>query len=87
MMEGESKTVTWSATNAEDKAKTGTATFELYNQPEIKEIVNKYFSYEKMLHTFPNIKVTGKDGNIIWVCDILKDIQPYYFRVFEPKLR
>ena len=28
MMEGESKTVTWSATNAEDKAKTGTATFK-----------------------------------------------------------
>ena len=27
MMESESKTVTWSATNAEDKAKTGTATF------------------------------------------------------------
>ena len=27
MMEGESKTVTWSATNAEDMAKTGTATF------------------------------------------------------------
>ncbi|WP_418867730.1 alpha-amylase family glycosyl hydrolase [Segatella hominis] len=27
MMEGESKTVTWSATNAEDKATTGTATF------------------------------------------------------------
>ena len=27
MLEGESKTVTWSATNAEDKAKTGTATF------------------------------------------------------------
>ena len=27
MMEGESTTVTWSATNAEDKAKTGTATF------------------------------------------------------------
>ena len=27
MLEGESKTVNWSATNAEDKAKTGTATF------------------------------------------------------------
>ena len=34
MMEGESKTVTWSATNAEDKAKTGTATFN-----KIKEVV------------------------------------------------
>ena len=34
MMEGESKTVTWSATNAEAKAKTGTATFN-----KIKEVV------------------------------------------------
>jgi len=34
MMEGESKTVTWSATNAEDKAKTGSATFN-----KIKEVV------------------------------------------------
>lgn len=60
---------------------------ELYNKPDVKEFVDKHFSYEKMLHTFPNIKVTGKDGNIIWVCDILKDIQPYYFRVFTPKGR
>ena len=34
MMEGESKTVTWSATNAEDKPKTGSATFN-----KIKEVV------------------------------------------------
>ena len=34
MMEGESKTVTWSATNAEDKAKTGSATFN-----KMKEVV------------------------------------------------
>ena len=34
MMEGESKTVTWSATNAEDKTKTGSATFN-----KIKEVV------------------------------------------------
>ena len=41
---------------------------------------------EKMLKAFPNIKVTEKNGNIIWVCDILSDIQPYYFRVFTPKI-
>ena len=34
MMEGESKTVTWSATNAEDMVKTGSATFN-----KIKEVV------------------------------------------------
>ena len=58
---------------------------ELYEKPEIKEFVDKHFSNEKMLKTFPNIKVTEKNGNIIWICDILSDIQPYYFRVFTPK--
>ncbi len=57
----------------------------LYNNEDIKKIVDKYFSYEKMLHTFPNIKVTDKDGNIILVADILNYIQPYYVRVFTPK--
>ena len=59
---------------------------ELYEKPEIKEFVDKHFSNEKMLKTFPNIKVTEKNGNIIWICDILSDIQPYYFRVFTPKI-
>ncbi len=57
---------------------------ELYKNEDIKNFTLKYFSDEKMLKTFPNIKVTGKDGNVIWICDILKDIQPYYVRVFTP---
>ena len=40
-----------------------------------------------MLKTFPNIKVTKKDGNVIWICDILKNIQPYYVRVFTPQMK
>ena len=57
----------------------------IYNIPKIKQISDKYFSNEKMLKTFPNIKVTSKSGEIIHVRDILKDIQPYYVRVFTPK--
>ena len=57
---------------------------ELYKNENIKNFTLKYFSDEKMLKTFPNIKVTGKDGNVIWICDVLKDIQPYYVRVFTP---
>lgn len=59
---------------------------ELYENPEIKKIVDKFFNDEVMIKTFPNIKVTGKDGNTIWVCDILKDIQPYYIRFFTPRV-
>ena len=58
---------------------------QLYHQPRIKKFVDRHFSDEKMLKTFPNIKVTKKDGNIIWICDILKNIQPYYVRIFTPK--
>lgn len=57
---------------------------ELYKNEDIKNFTLKHFSDEKMLKTFPNIKLTGKDGNIIFVKDILKDIQPYYIKVFTP---
>lgn len=60
---------------------------ELYHHPEVKQIIDTYFSDEVMLKAFPNIKVTEKDGDIILVRDILKDIQPYYFRVFTPRIR
>ncbi len=57
---------------------------EIYKNEDIKNFTLKYFSDEKMLKTFPNIKLTGKDGNIIFVKDILSDIQPYYIEVFTP---
>lgn len=59
---------------------------KLYENEKVKSFVDKHFSNEKMLKTFPNIKVTKKDGNIIWIYDILKDIQPYYVRIFTPKV-
>lgn len=52
----------------------------------IKKIINTLFSDKKMLKTFPNIKLILEDGEIILVKDILTDIQPYYFKIFEPKL-
>ena len=57
---------------------------ELYKNENIKNFTLKYFSDEKMMKTFPNIKLTGEDGKVIWICDILTDIQPYYIRIFTP---
>lgn len=58
---------------------------ELYKNEDIRNFTLKHFSDEKMLKTYPNIKLTGKDGNIIFVRDILTDIQPYYLKVFTPR--
>ena len=49
------------------------------------EFTEKHFSNEKMLKTYPNLKMEDVDGNIIFVKDILKDIQPYYVKLFTPK--
>ena len=59
---------------------------ELYQKPEIKKVVDKYWNDKVMLKTFPNLKVMAKDGTMIYVSDVLKDIQPYYVRIFTPRV-
>ena len=52
------------------------------NEKGMKEFVDKVFSDKKMLKTFPNLKLTLKDGKILLVKDVLVDIKPYYFKIF-----
>ena len=59
---------------------------ELYKNPKVKETVDTLFNDEVMIKAFPNIKVTDKKGNTIWVCDIFKNIQPYYIKFFTPRI-
>lgn len=43
-----------------------------------KEFILKYFNDEKMIKTFPNIKIEDVDGNILFYRKYVKDIKPYY---------
>lgn len=56
-----------------------------YDNEFMVYMADNIFTDEKIVKTFPNIKLLDKEGNIIWVKDILKDIQPYYIRVFDIK--
>ena len=68
----------------------------VYNQEEIKEkydkiknnekldnIINFLWSNEKMIKTFPNIKIKDKDFNTIYLNSLLPEIKPYYLKVFN----
>lgn len=57
-----------------------------YNNPKVNEFVNKYFSNEVILKTFPNLKVTKQNGEVLYVCDIFPDIQEEYVRIFTPRI-
>ena len=43
------------------------------------EIIYKFFNNEKMIKTFPNIKIKDIDGNILYFDCYVGDIKPYYY--------
>ena len=59
---------------------------EQYKNMPMKSLVDKIFSNKEMLKTFPNLKITNKDGNVVLIRDILSDINPYYLKVFTQKV-
>ena len=44
-----------------------------------KEFILKYFNDEKMIKTFPNIKIEDANGNILFYRAYVKDIKQYYY--------
>ena len=52
----------------------------IYSNENQKNIIYKYFGNEKMIKTFPRLKVEDTNGNIIFFSDLLPDIKPYYFK-------
>lgn len=52
----------------------------LYDQTCKNELINKLWDNEKMVKTFPNMKIKDKNDNIIYLRDLLPDIQPYYWK-------
>lgn len=59
---------------------------EIMDTKIVKDLSATIFSDEKILKTFPNIKYEDENGKIVWIKDILTDIQPYYFK-FSNKFR
>lgn len=49
------------------------------NDQKQKDFIYKFFDNEKMIKTFPNIKIEDVNGNILFFRDYVKDIKPYYY--------
>lgn len=58
---------------------------EIYGNEKLANFIYKFWGDRKMIRTFPNVKVEDVDGNIIYIDSLLKDIQPYYLKVHEPR--
>lgn len=54
----------------------------IYGNEKLSDFIYTFWGDKKMIKTFPNLKTTDKDGNIIYM-DSLLDIQPYYMQIYD----
>lgn len=54
------------------------------NKSEFRtKLRNTLFSNEKMIKTYPNLKVQQVDGSIVYLKDLCPYVKPYYFKFIE----
>ena len=58
---------------------------KINNNENLSKFINTFWGNKKMLKTFPNLKTTDKDGNIVYIESLYPEIQPYYLLVHEKK--
>lgn len=59
---------------------------DLYNKNQtVKDIVDIYFNDEMMIKSFPHLRYSDSNGNIVYLDSFFPEIQTYYIRLFTPK--
>ena len=67
--------------NIKYKEETINAYNRIYSDSQTSNFIYKFFGDKKMIRTFPNLKIMGADGNMIYFDSLLPDIQPYYYKM------
>ena len=55
----------------------------LYGNEKRANFIYKHFGDEKMIKTFPNLKIRDVDENMLYLNQYVGNIQPYYWKFFE----
>lgn len=56
---------------------------KIYSNEKLSNFIHKYFGNEKMIKTFPNLKLQDNNGNIVYFDSLLPDIQTYYLKISD----
>ena len=67
----------------EDFARREEVHLKLQEKDSLLNFINTYWNDEKMIKTFPNMKIEDVDGNVIYLDSLLPEILPYYRKIFE----
>jgi len=53
---------------------------KINERPFASKLISTLFNNEKMIKTYPNLKVEQLDGSIVYFKDLCPDIKPYYLK-------
>lgn len=53
----------------------------IYNNEKISDFIYRFWGDEKMLKSFPNLRIVDNDGKIIYMDSLYPGIKTYYFKV------
>ncbi len=67
--------------NVANKEAIATEYQKIYSNPKKVAFINRYFHDEKMIKTFPNLKMEDVHGNMIYFDCFVRDITPYYYKL------
>lgn len=68
-----------------NKEKTIEAYNKIYNNQKLSEFISRYWNDEKMVKTYPNLKLNLENGETIYIKDLTPEVQPYYYKFKERK--
>lgn len=73
--------------NIGNKVKIESEYKKIYNDEKKSKMIYKFFGDEKMIKTFPNLKLQDDEGNIVYFDSFFSEIQPYYYRVSDVPIK
>lgn len=69
--------------NVDKKELVSEAYNEIYGNEKLADFIHKYWNDEKMVKTFPNLKIQDKEGEIVFFKDLVPNVKPYYFKIYD----
>jgi uncharacterized membrane protein len=55
----------------------------IYGNEKVSKFIYKFWGDDKMILTFPNLKIKDKDGNIVYFDSLCPGCKRYYLKVYE----
>ena len=56
---------------------------KIYGNEKISNFIYKYWNDDKMILTFPNLKIKDREGNMVYFDSLCPGCKRYYLKVYE----